>query len=408
MDCWSVLGIAPGSDKKTIKIAYAKLLKIHRPEEDPQGFQTLHTAYKNALKWVPAKVYDDDIPWMQEDGRPVYFEQERLNDIDPTTKDEITLPQRLESDEATIAEVQHSKADMTSVEITLQAPTETLEPWADNEPEISPEDQRLLDEINQQDDRLSRDWETLYQAVNTLMQSKKTANNLQSWAFLERLPAMRDIEFRKAAADKVFEVVAEANELSLAKKDLFIQRPVLNYLNERFSWDKKWQHYQYEYSHSLLEAVFPYLSESEKLVKGVSRHKELYYYRRGVAFAIDMAILLVGALLIETVLEYWGNDKMSVKVIGWWAIIYTLVLVPIQESSRYQGTVGKRIMGLQVMTASGRQLNILHAFWRSIVTIACCLGFKVVIFINILLSWTRSEILQDTLSRSYVLLKSKP
>ncbi|EPY2274649.1 J domain-containing protein [Clostridium sporogenes] len=50
--CWEVLDIEPYSDLKTIKKAYAKLLKIHHPEDDPKGYQDLREAYDKAQKLV--------------------------------------------------------------------------------------------------------------------------------------------------------------------------------------------------------------------------------------------------------------------------------------------------------------------------------------------------------------------
>src|SRR5690606_23650077 len=46
---WSELGIEPTDDTRTIKKAYAKLLKQTRPDENPEAFQRLHQAYKDAL-----------------------------------------------------------------------------------------------------------------------------------------------------------------------------------------------------------------------------------------------------------------------------------------------------------------------------------------------------------------------
>lgn len=45
------LGLSPGANEKSIRLAYARLLKIHRPDEDPAAFQRLHTAYQQALQW---------------------------------------------------------------------------------------------------------------------------------------------------------------------------------------------------------------------------------------------------------------------------------------------------------------------------------------------------------------------
>ncbi|GEM_PF-2728727 len=52
MNWWEILGISYDSDLKTIKKAYAKLLKIYNPEEDPEGYQRLREAYDQAIKAV--------------------------------------------------------------------------------------------------------------------------------------------------------------------------------------------------------------------------------------------------------------------------------------------------------------------------------------------------------------------
>lgn len=46
---FAVLGIAADADERAIKIAYAKLLRQTRPDEDPEGFQRLNEAYQHAL-----------------------------------------------------------------------------------------------------------------------------------------------------------------------------------------------------------------------------------------------------------------------------------------------------------------------------------------------------------------------
>ena len=55
MDCWQLLGVEPNSDAKAIKLAYSKLLKETRPDEDPDGFQKLRGAYKNALSYAKSE-----------------------------------------------------------------------------------------------------------------------------------------------------------------------------------------------------------------------------------------------------------------------------------------------------------------------------------------------------------------
>lgn len=45
MNGWQVLGIEPTSDTSLIRRAYARLLKVHRPDSDPQGYQQLREAF---------------------------------------------------------------------------------------------------------------------------------------------------------------------------------------------------------------------------------------------------------------------------------------------------------------------------------------------------------------------------
>ncbi|WP_122314715.1 J domain-containing protein [Pseudomonas cichorii] len=62
MNCWSVLGLEPDTDTRSIKRQYATLLKQYRPDEDPEGFQRLREAYEQALDWAhepqESKVFD--------------------------------------------------------------------------------------------------------------------------------------------------------------------------------------------------------------------------------------------------------------------------------------------------------------------------------------------------------------
>ncbi|QAA32122.1 J domain-containing protein [Clostridium manihotivorum] len=54
MKPWAILDIEPTDDISEIKKAYAKKLKIHHPESDPEGYQVLREAYDTAVKYAKA------------------------------------------------------------------------------------------------------------------------------------------------------------------------------------------------------------------------------------------------------------------------------------------------------------------------------------------------------------------
>ena len=50
MSIWKTLEIEPTGDVAAIKKAYAKLLKVQHPEDDPEGYQRLREAFDKAIK----------------------------------------------------------------------------------------------------------------------------------------------------------------------------------------------------------------------------------------------------------------------------------------------------------------------------------------------------------------------
>ena len=79
-DPWSILGLRPDTaDEKQVRSAYARLLKIHRPDQDPEGFQRLRSAYEQAIEWLQFRAAseedeppDDAEEWEPEEETPAY------------------------------------------------------------------------------------------------------------------------------------------------------------------------------------------------------------------------------------------------------------------------------------------------------------------------------------------------
>ena len=53
---WQILGLEESTaSEQEIKRAYAKLLRVHRPDVDPEGFQRIQAAYKSAMAWIASR-----------------------------------------------------------------------------------------------------------------------------------------------------------------------------------------------------------------------------------------------------------------------------------------------------------------------------------------------------------------
>lgn len=61
MNFWRILDINPTDNVSEVKKAYAKKLKLHHPEDDPEGYQELREAYDGALKYIKSKMVEKTI-----------------------------------------------------------------------------------------------------------------------------------------------------------------------------------------------------------------------------------------------------------------------------------------------------------------------------------------------------------
>jgi hypothetical protein len=57
---WDVLGLQPGSSAQEIRQAYARLVRQHRPDDDPAGFRRVRDAYEHALRVLAERTVDGD------------------------------------------------------------------------------------------------------------------------------------------------------------------------------------------------------------------------------------------------------------------------------------------------------------------------------------------------------------
>lgn len=86
MRFWEVLGIEPTDKISDIKKAYAKNLRLHHPEDDPEGFQNLREAYTAAINYVKRSQKDNATNDIEEETydtnlHDVNFHNEAKQDI---------------------------------------------------------------------------------------------------------------------------------------------------------------------------------------------------------------------------------------------------------------------------------------------------------------------------------------
>lgn len=118
------LGLRADADERAVKRAYAAQLKTTRPEDDPEGFQSLNEAYRAALAWVQSRppeahVEDDveeeaDDAAVRDDASQVSLDKDAasielpadvlaaLQDIDARVDAARTLLDRVQANDTTI------------------------------------------------------------------------------------------------------------------------------------------------------------------------------------------------------------------------------------------------------------------------------------------------------------------
>jgi len=88
---YEVLGLdAPPADRKAVKRAYSKMLKITRPEDDPDGFMRLRDAHDTALSIVARNAENAAWEAQQAHNIPAHLQPISKTDAVPDADDSLT------------------------------------------------------------------------------------------------------------------------------------------------------------------------------------------------------------------------------------------------------------------------------------------------------------------------------
>jgi len=121
------------------------------------------------------------------------------------------------------------------------------------------------------------------------------------------------------------------------------------------------------------------------------------FLRRFFALIIDVIILAIAYTIIS--LPMPSNKLISIAAAAFIYWLYYALL----ESSKYQATAGKLIMGIKVINSQGEKLNFGRAAARSIVKVLS--SFTNILFIVCLFTRNR-QCLHDFAAKSYVVYKN--
>jgi uncharacterized RDD family membrane protein YckC len=148
-------------------------------------------------------------------------------------------------------------------------------------------------------------------------------------------------------------------------------------------------------------------TEGEVVATGTSGLLFAGFWRRGAAFVIDYVIVFAalvatfaGIGAVTGLLHKPTSDLGGFANVVW--ILYLWAYFAGMESSKYQATLGKRLLGIQVTDLRGRRIDFARASGRHLAKFISCLlcfvGFAMAAFT------VRKQALHDVMASCFVVL----
>lgn len=328
--CWEILGIDEYSDLGAIKSAYAKKIKLSKPDENPSEFSILNAAYKDALRLTKNCNFADN--------------KKSVKILNIYLKDE--------------------DAEINGINL--------LEESKQNDDIIAFDNSTLFNEQDKYYDsnKLKDDKKKLYNDLAEVLDHKKR-NKLKEWKKILQNELFQDLRIKLEISHFLFSKFIELNRLFPNKKRI----KVLPVLNTFFNWTEKRSVFEKKFNAYEVAAI---LNECDKTDFYLFKDKSSYkFIKRSLAGFLDIIILLLISIIVQYIFA-------EVNKFGT-CIILTLI-IPIIEASPLQSSLGKAILGLKVVDSLSKKkismsisferfcylfYALLKCYWRSAVCLLC-------------------------------------
>jgi uncharacterized RDD family membrane protein YckC len=396
---WDILGISQTTDTRQIKKAYSKQLKLNKPDEKPEAFQRLHQAYKAALqeaRWLTEQQTADT----HDNRKDISHQTNNATIVNPNSK--VNVEVHIEYTELPASfEIDHSDTTYTY-----------------QQQETNTEKQKYQSEI----DRILSKIETIIH--------EHIGYDVNSWKFVLESQYILEQDFLDQLGLTILQRIARYynEEEYKEQEDFKVDTDVLFYLNAIFRWDL----YEYDFSFYLQNKygicqfnklkdfdekttrtdqtdVTSSLRGSKSIKKVIQYNRtpfKYYYYGSNIKRVLAMTLDILLVISIVSLLNLFSNAVVGYRLsminnfneylasalyfIGTWVF----------ESSSYQATPGKKILGLRVINKDQGRLNYLHGLFRITLFSVTCIGFYITALIN---SWLGGKFIHDRFTKSYVM-----
>ncbi len=281
---WDVLGIEPTDDRKAIKKAYAQLIRQHRPDEDPEGFERINEGYNYAL---------------------AISEKENRKEC---------------SDDGTVASLCEFEYETQVKQSDVSTNTEKMFVATINGNNDQPferyvgEDELLAEQILSQ----------LHEVAFSSIHIRYDKNN---WRFIEKVNDILDFELKDHLNLEIFKRVAEYNHSNRKK----IPLQMIKYIGEVLDWRDKWSFFSTHLSKEYVELNYWFFEGN--MERDCTKYSPTVT-ERVAAWFLDMMIFSAICL----VLSVWMQFELNAAIIFIGFNIYKLVFTTFTKKRVTVGT----------------------------------------------------------------------